>query len=88
MNKRKRKKREKREKMLLDIWGYPMTYKEQREMERSYHEYHVSVYCRNQGYDYEAEEYANIIGIPYVYRKLEYHYPNRFRWRKIDRCEK
>ena len=86
MNNRKRKKREKRKKMLLEIWGYPMTYKEQREMQRRYHEYVVSVECRNNGYDYEAEEFANIIGVPYVYEKLKYHYPNRFRWRKINEC--
>lgn len=86
MNNRKRKKKEKREKILVEIWGYPMSYKEQREMERSYHEYNVSTRCRNIGYDYEAEELANIIGVSYLYEKLEYHYPNRFRWRKIDRC--
>lgn len=42
MNKRQAKKRRKLEEEQFSIWGYLMSYREQRETERNYHEYIVS----------------------------------------------
>lgn len=88
MNKRQAKKREKREKILLDIWGYFMTYKEQREMQREYHEnVIVNTYYRNSNDFSDLEELEAILGIPFERREYRYNYPNRFRFRTIEKLK-
>ena len=49
MNKRQVKKKEKRENRQIEIWGYPMSYRENKKMERKYREYCTKSYCaKNQ----------------------------------------
>ena len=73
MNKRQSKKKEQREKKLLDAWGYPMSYREEKQMERGYHEYIVNAEFRNRSYD----SFVSDFGI--IPRVCDYYYPNRFR---------
>ena len=84
MNKRQAKKKEKRENKLLDVWGYPMSYREEKQVKRCYHEHIVSVEFRNIKDDYDCE-LASILGITYRKEENRYHYPNRFRFRTYDR---
>ena len=84
MNKRQKKKKNKRQEMLTECFGYPLSYKEEKEYIKEHHEYIVSCYFRNKGYDYEAEEYAAIIGVPFQYEPIKYHYPNRTRLKAME----
>lgn len=89
MNKRQAKKRRKIEEEQLSIWGYLMTYREQREAERNYHEYIVSIECRStsdNSDDLEYRELANILGITYEKQEYKYKYPNRFRMRNFHKA--
>lgn len=89
MNKRQAKKRRKIEEEQLSIWGYLMSYQEQREAERQYHEYIVSQECRStsdNSDDLDSIELANILGITYEKQEYKYKYPNRFRLRNFHRA--
>lgn len=88
MNKRQAKKRRKLEEEQLSIWGYLMTYREQRKAERQYHEYIVSIEFRStsdNSDDLDYRELANILGITYEKQEYKYKYPNRFRLRNFHK---
>lgn len=84
MNKRQHKKKNKRQEKLMDCFGELLSYKEEKELDKRHHEYIVSQFYRNKGYDYEAEEYASIIGVNFKYEPIIYHYPNRRRWKALE----
>lgn len=90
MNKRQAKKRRKLEEEQLSVYGYLMTYREQREAERQYHEYIVSVEYRStsdNSDDYlDSMELASILGITYEKLDYKYKYPNRFRTRNFHKA--
>ena len=63
MNKRRRKKENKRKEMLYEVWGYDMSYRERKVMERQYHEFVIVRDYRNIDYTEELEELSSILGI-------------------------
>lgn len=83
MNKRQAKKKKKCEEKQIEIWGWPMSYKEQRRLERAWHENNVVNNYRNKAYDYELEEIASMIGATYVHEDNMYKYPNRMRFKTL-----
>ena len=60
MNKRRRKKENKRKEMLYEVWGYDMSYRERKVMERQYHEFVIVGAHRNIDYTEELEELSSI----------------------------
>lgn len=90
MNKRQAKKKRKLKEKQYDIWGCSMTYREQRKMERQYHEYIVSTECRStsdNSDDYlDSMELADILGITYEKQEYKYKYPNRFRMKNFHKA--
>lgn len=86
MNKRQAKKKRTFGEEQYDIWGYPMSYNEQRQVERQYHEYIVTTEYRNITDDSDAEELASILGITYQKQERRYTYPNRLRIRNIHKA--
>lgn len=85
MNKRRLKKENKRKEMLLEVWGYDMSYREKKVMERQYHEDVIVKDYRNIDYTKELEELSSILGIPYKVEKINYKYPNRMRFRALNK---
>lgn len=85
MNKRRRKKENKRKEMLYEVWGYDMSYRERKVMERQYHEIVIVRDYRNIDYTEELEELSSITGIPYKVENNNYKYPNRMRVRALRR---
>lgn len=85
MNKRQHKKENKRKEMLLEIWGYDMSYQEKKVMERQYHEEVIVKDYRHIDYTEELEELSSILGIPYKVEKINYKYPNRMRFRALNK---
>ena len=61
MNKRRRKKENKRKEMLYEVWGYDMSYRERKVMERQYHEFVIVRDYRNIDYTEELEELSSIL---------------------------
>ena len=85
MNKRQRKKENKRKEMLYEVWGYDMSYRERKVMERQYHEFVIVGAYRNIDYTEELEELSSITGIPYKIENNNYKYPNRMRVRLLNK---
>ena len=85
MNKRRRKKENKRKEMLYEVWGYDMSYRERKVMERQYHEFVIVRDYRNIDYTEELEELSSILGIPYRVENNNYIYLNRMRVRTLNK---
>ena len=71
--------------MLYEVWGYDMSYRERKVMERQYHEFVIVRDYRNIDYTEELEELSSITGIPYKVENNNYKYPNRMRVRALRR---
>ena len=85
MNKRRRKKENKRKEKLLDVWGWDMSYRERKVMEREYHENVIVKGFRNIDYTEQIEELSIIWGIPYKVEDSNYKYPNRMRVKTLNK---
>lgn len=86
LNQRKKKKKVIYESDCKEIWGYVMSYKELKMLERMYHEYIIINHHYRSG-DNSDEELSYILGITSEGSKEKFIYPNRFRHKTLRRFE-